>query len=116
MCTILIHEPEAIISLDLTKSLYRYNIVTSRATTSLFKLLRKHSFDMMIIDVSRIRGWRPLIKLLLRFNKPIIILTPDSRCFDLHEIGNIRIIDIPFNYQEIIASVESFISDQRLKN
>jgi DNA-binding response OmpR family regulator len=102
MCKILIHEPEAIISLDLKELLKQHELIISTSLKNLISLIRAQKFDLTIIDISKIDGWNHLVKFIRRFDIPVIILSTFHRKYYYEN----TIIELPFDSNEIINAVE----------
>jgi DNA-binding response OmpR family regulator len=106
MCNILIHEPEAIISLELKSLLKDHKLYSSTSTNSLINLLRKQKYDLVIVDISRIEGWSHLIKLIKKCKVPVIILSTFPPSYFQNIIGSEEsLIELPFDPDLIVKVV-----------
>lgn len=109
MCTILIHEPEAVISLDLATLLKDNIIIKTTTVYSLLKVLRTTSIDILILDINRMLGWKHLAHFLTDHNIPVIILSTARKKFlKFVSRSKCRIIELPFNSADIIKAVELY--------
>ena len=109
MKTILVYEPEAIVSLDLITILKEFNVIRSTTISSLIKQIRVKKYDLIIINVSRIEGWTHLTRFLRRCNVPVVLLSTYDRGFFKNILRKDDIlVEFPYDADDIINAVESY--------
>jgi DNA-binding response OmpR family regulator len=112
MCKILIHETEAVISLDLKLLLKKHKLTFSSSMRNLFYFLRNQTFDLLVLDISNITGYNHLIKFMRRFNIPVIILSSDPGRNLKNILANKEpVIEFPYDSNDIIAVIKRYYPD-----